>query len=414
MARIVLYLHMHQPYRLRDYRVFQIGMHEPYFDDERNKSVLLKVAEKSYRPMLRLLEHALGQYADFRFSLSVTGTLAEQLERWAPDVLKQLKRLVKTGRVELVGETYYHSLASVFDWAEFASQVSRHEAFFQKAFQTRPRVFRNTELAYHDMLAPRIARHGYTAVLVEGWEEMLGWRSPNYVYEDPSRSVRLLTKNYRLSDDIAFRFSDRQWKEWPLTAEKYLAWLEAVQHEDVISLFMDFETFGEHQWEDTGIFPFMEHLIRMLHEHPGFTFATVSDAAKLQPRDVISYPRWTSWADTERDLSAWLENPMQKAAFESIYALKEKVLATRDERLIETWRRLQTSDHFYYMCTKWFADGDVHAYFNAYDSPYEAYIRYMSVLQDFRLLVEKTLAGRRPRGQLRLKPLRAKRVMQAE
>lgn len=391
---ICLYLHMHQPWRVRNYSVFQTGADHSYWDEPNlearwnNYQVLTKVAEKSYRPTLHLLAKLLERHPNFHLSLSITGTLIDQLETWAPDVILLLKHIVDTGRVEIVGETYYHSLAFFYSKEEFAHQVKLHAKKVHDLFGVKPKVLRNTELSYNNDLAYWADQAGYKGIITEGWDDVLGWRSPNFMYRPAyTNNIRLLLKNYKLSDDVAFRFSDNQWAEWPLDAAKYSQWLNAIPADQpLINLFMDFETFGEHQWEHSGIFNFLEHLPAEFLKDNGHTFMTLSQAIKtFEPADTLDIPQTITWADTERDLTAWLGNPMQQEAVREIYKLEHDILATGDAQLVEDWRRLQTSDHFYYMCTKWFNDGDIHAYFSAYHSPYDAFIYFSNALRDLKL-----------------------------
>jgi alpha-amylase len=398
MRAICLYLHIHQPIRYREYSIFDVSNKSDYFKDkydgrQSNERIFRKVTEKSYRPMLALLEHNIKLHPNFKFSLSITGTWLEQAEKWAPELIDQIVRMVKTGQVEIVGETYYHSLAFFYDRDEFEAQVNLHSEAIKRCFGTTPTTFRNTELAYNDDLAHWADEHGYKAILAEGWDKVLGWRSPNYVYRPAgTKNIKLLLKNYRLSDDIAFRFSNRGWKEWPLTVPKYQRWIDDdCLRGPLINLFMDFETFGEHQWEDTGIFAFMNEFIGSWLSEYDNKFVTTSEAAELTvPVDEISMPETVTWADTERDLSAWLSNAMQETAMKEIYALRENVLASKNDKLISEWRYMTTSDHPYSMCTKYWNDGDVHAYFSAYASPYESFMYYMNVLRDIEYRLNST------------------------
>lgn len=404
MRAICLYLHIHQPLRYREYSIFDVGNHSNYYNDnydsrQSNERIFRKVTDKSYRPMLQLLEQNMQKYPEFKVSFSITGTWLEQATAWAPDLIGQIRRMVTRGQAEIVGETYYHSLAFFYDRAEFAAQVDLHKAIVKYLFGVTPQVFRNTELAYNDELAKWADSNGYTAILAEGWDKILGWKSPNHIYQPVGcQNLKLLLKNYRLSDDIAFRFSNRSWKEWPLTAPKYLHWLkDDCLRGNLINLFMDFETFGEHQWKETGIFDFINQLIpEWLSEYEN-KFVTVSEAANLEaPQDEISMPSTVTWADTERDLSAWDSNNMQKSALHELYSLRDQILATNDDYLISDWRHLTTSDHPYAMCTKYWHDGDVHAYFSAYNSPYEAFMYFMNVLRDIEYRTapkEKNIAG---------------------
>jgi alpha-amylase len=391
MKSLCFYFQVHQPYRVKRYRVFDIGNDPEYFNHRgegnlNNRAIIEKVARKSYVPATKLLLELLKRHPQFRVSFSFSGIALEQLELHAPEVIELFKKVVQTGQAEVLGETYYHSLAFFYSLPEFERQVAKHRELVRKLFGVWPRVFRNTELSYRNDLGAWAERAGYEGILAEGWDPILGWRSPNFPYrpKDASR-IKLLLKHYRLSDDMAFRFSSRSWSEWPLTAEKFGQWFGAEQG-DTVNLFMDYETFGEHQWEDTGIFNFLEKLPEEILKNPHHTFATPSEVIRsYESRDEVDVPNILTWADTDRDLTAWVGNPMQRAAIENVYALENDVLALNDLKLLEDWRRLQTSDHFYYMCTKWFADGDVHAYFSPYESPYDAYIAYMNALSDLRL-----------------------------
>lgn len=397
---IVLYLHVHQPYRIRHYTIFDIAKDHQYFNDgtpgalTNNEFILRKVAEKSYLPTNRKLLELLQENPEFKLSLSITGTVLEQLEQWSPEALRSFKDLAATGRVEILGETYHHSLAFFYSRDEFEAQVAMHRQKIEAVFNQTPKVFRNTEFAYNNDLAYWAGKAGYKGILAEGWDRILGWRSANYVYRPTyTENIRLLLKNYKLSDDIAFRFGDHGWGEWPLTADKFTHWLNADRDATNFDLFMDYETFGEHQWDDTGIFDFLHHLPKQWLKTSGNTFMTVSEAIdNFEPKDQIDVQDTVTWADTERDLSAWLGNAMQASAITALYELRGKILQTNDTNLIEDWRKLQTSDHFYYMCTKWFNDGDIHAYFSPYDTPYEAYMNFMNAYQDLRFrLSEKGL-----------------------
>lgn len=388
---VVLYLHAHQPLRVKPYTVFQAGSDHHYFNDEtpdtdtNNRFIIDKVSEKSYLPTNRALIDLLLEHPEFRLSLSITGTLIDQLEMWRPDVLQSFKELIATGKVEVVAETYHHSLAFFYSRSEFVKQVAKHAQKVRELFGVTPTAFRNTELAYNNDLAYWADEAGYKAIITEGWDPILNWRSPNFVY-NPSytQNIKLLMKNYKLSDDIAFRFSNQDWAEWPLNTEKFTQWAHAAGHGgDIVNLFMDYETFGEHQWEDTGIFDFLRAFPNEWLKDSDHGFMTITEAAeKYEAKDYVDVPNTITWADTERDLTAWLGNDMQVDAITSLYALEEPILETEDEVLIEDWRRLQTSDHVYYMCTKWFSDGDVHAYFSPYDSPYKAFMYFMNAYRD--------------------------------
>lgn len=389
---IVLYLHVHQPFRVRHYSIFDAGINHDYFftmpyeDRTSNERIAHKVAEKSYIPTNRYLLQLLNNHPEFRLSLSITGTVIEQLEMWSPEALQSFKDLVATGRVEIVGETYHHSLAFFYSRSEFEAQVAMHRKKVQEVFGQTPQVFRNTELSYNNDIAYWADKAGYKGILAEGWNPVLGWRSPNHVYQPTyTDNIRLLLKNYKLSDDIAFRFGNRNWQEWPLTADKFAHWLNETPDSTNFNLFMDYETFGEHQWHDSGIFDFLSHLPNEWLRQEGNGFKTVSELIDaIPPSDRVDVPNTTTWADTERDLSAWLGNGMQQQAIHALYDLEDAILSTKDLGLIEDWRRLQASDHFYYMCTKWFSDGDIHAYFSPYANPYDAFIAFMNAYHDLK------------------------------
>jgi len=393
MASVTFYFQVHQPFRLRRYGIFDSGTN--YFDDDVNAEICRKVADKCYLPanavMLELIRAHEGR---FRVSYSITGMAIEQFRRFCPEVLDSFTALAETGCVEFLAETYYHSLAFLYRRDEFIDQTRMHRELMGELFGQKPRVFRNTELTYNNDVAEVVEGMGFDAVLTEGADHILGYRSPNFVYCPPNcRRLRLLLKNYRLSDDIAFRFGNRSWKEWPLTAEKFAGWVNQINGNGYLcNLFMDYETFGEHQWADTGIFEFLRALPEKIMTVGDNDFVTVSEAIDRYPASgELDVPHMISWADTERDISAWLGNSMQANALYELYALTDEVRASGDPELIEDWRKLQTSDHFYYMCTKYFADGDVHKYFNPYQSPYDSYINYMNILDSIRA----RLPGRR-------------------
>jgi len=383
MASVCFYFQVHQPYRLRHYTIFDSG--NDYFDTHKNAEICRKVAKKCYLPANRLFLDLIRQHGGrFKISYSLTGVLLEQLREYAPKVLESFQELADTGCVEFLCETYHHSLSYLYSPREFVEQVEAHRQLMYDLFGQTPRVFRNTELIYNNSIAQAVERiGGFDAILAEGADHILGYRSPNYVYRPPNCSkLKLLLKNYRLSDDIAFRFSNRGWNEWPLGADKFAQWVNTVNGNGyVVNLFIDYETFGEHQWEDTGIFEFLQHLPAEVLKHPDNDFKTPSEvAAAYEAVDVVDVPYYISWADIERDLSAWLGNAMQHSAIRELYRIESMVKASGDPDILDQWRKLQTSDHLYYMCTKWFADGDVHKYFNPYDSPYDSYINYMNIL----------------------------------
>jgi alpha-amylase len=392
MKSICFYFQVHQPYRLKRYRFFDIGKDHYYYDDYQNEFIARRVADKCYLPMNQLLLDAINEFGSaFKVSFSISGTALDQFEQYTPEVIDSFRRLAQSGSVEFLSETYTHSLSALKSKYEFTKQVKKHQQRIFDLFGVRPTTFRNTELIYSDEIGAMVADMGFNTMLTEGAKHILGWKSPNYLYTNAiNPKLKLLLKNFQLSDDIAFRFSQQSWESWPLTTEKFVGWLNEIdEKEEVINLFMDYETFGEHQWPETGIFDFMRALPERVMSNSNFTFNTPSEVSShLQAIAPIHVPHPISWADEERDLTAWLGNELQDEAFDKLYALEEKVKNCNDAQMIKDWEYLQTSDHFYYMCTKWFSDGDVHKYFNPYGTPYEAFINYMNVLSDFIIRVE--------------------------
>ena len=421
---VCFYFQVHQPYRLSKCSAFEVGAKKDYFHgphEYTNQAVFEKVAHKSYLPTNALMLELLNRYPEFKISYSFSGVFLEQCLQFGEigkQVLDSFKALVDTGRVEVLSETYYHSLAWLFSKEEFAEQIRKHQKLVYKLFKKRPTVFRNTELIYNNEIAEFIREMGFKGMLAEGWDHYLQWRSPDFLYhphkvqlhpEDrkvaqkyainhqPKKELTLLLKNYKLADDIAFRFSNKGWSEWPLTTDKYAEWVDAIQG-NTLNLFMDYETFGEHQWEDTGIFEFMRHLPEaLLRKNVGFMTPSETIQA-YKPVGHVDIPYLMSWADMERDLSAWCSNELQESALKRVFDLEHHIKVTlphldkeKQEDMLHTWRKLQTSDHFYYMCTKYWNDGDVHAYFSCYESPYEAYIAYMNTLSDLEHKLERTI-----------------------
>ncbi|MBR2073288.1 MAG: glycoside hydrolase family 57 protein [Alistipes sp.] len=399
MKTVCLYFQVHQPWRLKVYRFFNIGKDHNYLDDFTNRAIMQKVARQCYLPMnallLKLIKENKGA---FKCSFSITGSAVEQFRAYAPEVLDSFRALAETGCVEFLAETYSHSLASLSSKEDFVEQVKLHTKMIKEEFGKKPVAFRNTELIYSDHIGEMVSELGFKTILAEGARHVMGWKSPNYIYTNSiDNRLRVLLRNYKLSDDIAFRFSNQGWDQYPLTAEKFAQWV-AEENGDVMNLFMDYETFGEHQKATTGIFDFMKALPKAILKHNDVCFATVSEAAKSsQPVGVLHCPHVMSWADEERDVTAWLGNELQNEAFSKLYALKDKVKSLKNADFEYVWNFMQTSDHFYYMATKWLSDGDVHSYFNPYGSSYEAFINYMNVLSDFEIEVEKALAAKKSR-----------------
>ena len=393
MVSVCFYFEVHQPFRIKPYHFFEIGKNPFYFEDEKNYNITRKVGDKCYLPTTNLLLKLIKKYGkEFKVTFSITGTAMEQFRRWYPEVLDNFKKLADTESVEFLAETYYHSLSSLYHEEEFHDQVKMHIDLMKKEFHTSPAAFRNTELIFTSHIAWLAQEMGFETMLMEGADRLLHWRSPNFVYRAKhSPSIKCLLKNYRLSDDIAFRFSNKSWKDWPLTTEKFANWIHAVAGNGTnINLFMDFETFGEHQWADTGIFGFMEDLPGKILKHRDYSFDTVSDTArKHSVMGDIESDSPVSWADEERDLSAWRGNSMQHEALSALYELTETIRNLGNPDLLEAFRKLQTSDHFYYMSTKYFNDGDVHKYFSPYSSPHDAYVYFMNLLHDFRIRIKE-------------------------
>jgi alpha-amylase len=396
MPSICFYFQVHQPFRLKPYDCFRIGKDGLYEDEPRNREILERVSRKCYLPanyaMLELIEKHKGA---FKIAYSLSGTAIEQMEKYQPAVLRSFQQLAQTGCVEFLSETYFHSLSFLYSKREFIRQVEKHKSKIKEHFKQSPQVFRNTELIYNNELANFVPYLGYKAILCEGLDHVLGSRNPNFIYHPPgNQNIKCLLKNYKLSDDIAFRFSDKGWAEWPLTAPKFAHWVhQSAGNGETINLFMDYETFGEHQWPETGIFDFLRHMPGEILKHPDFNFKTPTEVINTyDARGEYDVHSLSSWADIERDLSAWLGNSLQHDAMERIYRLEKQVKKTGDEELIDNWAKLLTSDHFYYMCTKYWNDGDVHKYFSHYDSPYDAYINYMNVVTDLEHSLELTEA----------------------
>ncbi len=393
---ICLYFQVHQPNRLRLYRFFDIGKDSHYYDDFANRTILRRVAQKCYLPMnALLLELIEANKGAFKVAFSISGSVLEQFDRYAPEVIESFRKLAQTGSVEFLSETYYHSLASLASPIEFKNQVLKHKAAIEHYFGVTPKAFRNTELIYSDAIGEMVYDMGFKTMLTEGARHILGWKSPNFVYScAQAPSLKLLLKNSSLSDDIAFRFSDRGWSDWPLTGEKYLSWIKtAAQNDEIVNLFMDYETFGEHQKAASGIFDFMRAFPEFVINDGEFEFVTPTQAAKKhRPVGDLDVMDPISWADEERDVTAWLGNELQNDAFNKLNEQAEKLALLDNEALWSDFGHLQESDHFYYMCTKFFSDGAVHKYFNPYDTPYEAFINYMNVLSDFILRVDDAIS----------------------
>jgi alpha-amylase len=390
---ICLYFEVHQPFRLKRYRFFDLGHDHYYYDDFTNESIMKKVAEKCYLPANKIIMDLITKYkGKFKVAFSLSGIVIDQFRLYAPEVLDSFRKLAETGMVEFLCETEAHSLSSLKNRDEFVRQVNGHKNLLKEHLGVEPTSFRNTELIYSDKIGSWVADMGFKAILTEGAKHVLGWKSPNYLYcNSLNPRLKVLLRNFVLSDDIAFRFSNRNWNEWPLTTDKYASWLNKLAPKsELVNIFIDYETFGEHNWRETGIFDFLSHLPGAVLKKTPFKFMTPSEVAdSLQPVSAISVPSPISWADEERDITAWLGNELQNAAFEKLYSLSEKVNNCQYDQLKKDWIYLQTSDHFYYMCTKFFSDGAVHAYFNPYETPYDAFMNYMNILSDFEIRINR-------------------------
>ncbi len=390
---ICFYFQVHQPFRLKRYRFFDLGHDHYYYDDFTNELIMRKVADKCYLPANEVItELILKNKGKFKVAFSLTGSVIKQFRLYAPEVLESFQKLADTGMVEFLAETESHSLASIKDRSEFERQVLKHKEMIKEYFGLETTSFRNTELIYSDQIGAWVAEMGFKSMLTEGAKHVLGWKSPNYLYcNSLNPRLKILLRNFVLSDDIAFRFSNKSWSEWPLTTEKFAAWLNKLAPKsELVNVFLDYETFGEHNWADTGIFDFINHLPGAILKKTPFRFMTPSEVAEaLQPVSAISVPSPISWADEERDITAWHGNELQTAALEKLYSLAAKVNICDDDQIKKDWEYLQSSDHFYYMATKFFSDGAVHAYFNPYDTPYEAFMNYMNILSDFEIRLNR-------------------------
>lgn len=386
---ICMFFEVHQPFRLKRYRFFDLGHDHYYYDDFTNESILRKVTEKCYLPANNIIIDLINKHkGKFKVAFSLSGLVLDQFRLYAPAVLDSFRKLADTGMVEFLAETDSHSLSSLKSRELFEQQVEEHLKMMKTYLGVEPTSFRNTELIYSDLIGSWVADMGFKAMLTEGAKHVLGWKSPNFLYCNAiNPRLKVLLRNFTLSDDIAFRFSNRDWNKWPLTADKYASWLNKLAPDsELINIFFDYETFGEHNWNETGIFDFLYHLPGTILKKTPFKFMTPSEVANnLQPISAISVPSAISWADEERDITAWLGNEMQTAAFDKLYDLAEKVNNCSYDNLKKDWVYLQSSDHFYYMCTKFFSDGVIHAYFNPYETPYDAFMNYMNVLSDFEI-----------------------------
>lgn len=396
MRSICLYFQVHQPFRLRTYRFFNIGDDHQYYDEYQNRQIVKRVAEKCYLPANRMILELIREYGSaFKISFSISGTALDQFQLYSTEVIQSFRQLADTGCVEFLAETYAHSLASLGNKDEFFRQVDHHRKTIEHLFGKIPVTFRNSELIYSDKIGDMVTELGFNTMITEGAKHILGWKSPNFMYCNAiNPKLKLFLRNFRLSDDIAFRFSERSWSEWPLTTEKFVGWLNKIEtNEEVVNIFIDYETLGERQPKETGIFDFFRSLPRSVFANSNFSFSTPCELTNiLQPMAAIHVPHAISWADEERDLTSWKGNELQDEAFLKLYSIAERIRVCKDPDLLRDWQYLQTSDHFYYMCTKWFSDGAIHKYFNPYPSPYEAFINYMNVLSDFTIRVDECLS----------------------
>jgi alpha-amylase len=401
---ICLYFQVHQPFRLKRYRFFDLGNDHYYYDDYTNESIMRKVADRCYLPANKIILDLINKHkGKFKVTFSLTGLVINQFRLYAPEVLESFRKLAGTGHVEFLAETNSHSLASLKDREEFQRQVMKHKEILKEFLGVEATSFRNTELVYSDVIGSWVADMGFKAILTEGAKHVLGWKSPNFLYcNSLNPRLKVLLRNFVLSDDIAFRFSNRSWIEWPLTADKYAGWVNKLTPKsELINIFLDYETFGEHNWKESGIFDFLSHMPGAVLKKTPFKFMTPTEIADaMQPVSAISIPSAISWADEERDITAWQGNELQVAAMEKLYSLTAKVDKCEDDQIRKDWAYLQASDHFYYMATKFFSDGAVHAYFNPYETPYDAFMNYMNVLSDFEIRLRRYFPDTREQDQI--------------
>jgi alpha-amylase len=390
MPDVCIYFQVHQPNRLLPYDFFRIGENAVYEDVAMNAAILDKVSDNCYLPANKMFKKLVEENdGRFRMALSISGTAIEQMERYRPDVLDSFRELVATGSVEVLAETYYHSLAFVHSNKEFDRQVEMHLEKLEKVFSVRPRVFRNTELIYNDSIAAKVETMGFDGIVAEGVDWNLNGGSPNFIYQAPETArIKTILRNTRLSDDLSFRFSDASWCEFPVTPVKFASWLGDCEG-DVVNIFMDYENIGEHQSAETGIFDFWKALPEAI-EDQGLQWVTPSESVELYRASREYHSRFiTSWADAERDLSAWMGNVMQQEAIAKVHRLEHEILAVNDPELTDTWAKMQTSDHFYWMSTKGGTDGTFHSTMTPYPSPYDAYIYFMNVLADLQIRLRR-------------------------
>jgi len=389
MKSVCLNFQIHQPFRYRKYRFFDIGNDAYYYDDFANETIMRKVADHCYLPANKIiLDQIIKLKGKFKVTYSISGVVLDQFKLYAPEVIESFAKLAATGCVEFLSETFANSMVSLNDKDLFESQVKAHDDLIEELFGQRPKVFRNTELIYSDELGDMVQKMGFEAMITEGAKHVLGWKSPNYLYcNGLNPRLKVLMRNFRFSDDLSFRFGNKAWSEYPLTADKYAGWMASLpKEEEVVNVFINYETFGQLQHKNTGIFDFLKNLPAAILKTGVLQFSTPSEVVEnLQPVSAVHVLYPISWADEERDLSAWLGNELQKEAFDKLYQLKGRMNNCTDTTLLKDWDYLQTIDHFYYMCTKFFSDGEVHKYFNPYSTPYEAFINYMNILSDFKI-----------------------------
>jgi alpha-amylase len=401
---VCLYFQVHQPFRLKRYRFFDLGNDHYYYDDYMNESIMRKVADRCYLPANKIILDLINKHkGKFKVTFSLTGLVINQFRLYAPEVLESFRKLADTGHVEFLAETNSHSLAALKDKSEFQRQVMKHKEVLKEFLGVEATSFRNTELVYSDDIGSWVADMGFKAILTEGAKHVLGWKSPNFLYcNSLNPRIKVLLRNFVLSDDIAFRFSNKSWIEWPLTADKYANWVNKLAPKsELINIFLDYETFGEHNWKESGIFDFLNHMPGAILKKTPFRFMTATEIAdSMQPVSAISIPSPISWADEERDITAWQGNELQVAALEKLYSLTSKVDRCEDDLIKKDWAYLQASDHFYYMATKFFSDGAVHAYFNPYETPYDAFMNYMNVLSDFEIRLRRYFPDTREQDQI--------------
>ena len=393
MHSLCFHFQVNQPYILRTYRFFDINHKHDYFDIYQNRYWMNRLAERSYLPANQMLLDIIEKYGDeVAFNFSISGTTIHLLNEYCPEVIDSFKKLLATGRVEITGSTFSHSLAAINNKSTFVEQVKLQEELLLKTFGVKPKTFCNTELFYSDEIGEWLYELGYGVVLTEGAKHVLGWKSPCYLYCNPYQTEqKLLLRSYNLCDDITLRFSDKSWSEYPLTAEKYIGFLNGIPSDaQFINLFFDYETVGNYQVKESGIFDFFNALFTQLVASKKYNFIMPKEILKLNVKpSTLHIPYPISCSGDEKDINEWLGNEMQQEAFDQLFKLEPLYLKSNDEAAKQTWLRLHNALYYNFMGTKWFPQSGVKKHFEVYPSPYQAFINYMNVLNDVKVQLEK-------------------------